>query len=399
MQTSKASNKNWVWQCARALCLVVFAVGLVRTAWVAEDAFITFRTVDNFFNGFGLRWNAAERVQTYSHPLWMILLSVGRFISGEYYFASLSLAVLFTAIALYWTGFRLSASVAGGVCALLILAFSKAFVEYSTSGLEAPLTHCLIVLFAGQLFLNGDAKSRLFRMACIASLAAVNRVDTLALFGPALLWACYRVGFRQSVRTLIVGFLPLFAWVGFATLYYGTPIPVTGFAKAMTGLPQSALFAQGLLFFQDALVRDPITLPAMVLGLGLALRKGAAEIALALGALLYCVYLLKIGGGYMAGRFLTPPLLVATILIARSVVPATRFWKPAALIATSVVLGFMCKTAPILSGSDFSARGNPVSDSVIVDERGQWYPRTGLLSESRDIPIPNGLEAMLGVDL
>ena len=34
--------------------LVVF-VTLLSTAWIAEDAHITFRTIDNFVNGYGLR--------------------------------------------------------------------------------------------------------------------------------------------------------------------------------------------------------------------------------------------------------------------------------------------------------------------------------------------------------
>jgi hypothetical protein len=41
-------------------------------AWIGEDAFITFRTVDPFVNGNGLRWNPDERVQTYTHSLWML---------------------------------------------------------------------------------------------------------------------------------------------------------------------------------------------------------------------------------------------------------------------------------------------------------------------------------------
>jgi len=33
----------------------IFVVVLVRTAWVCDDAYITFRTVDNFVHGHGLR--------------------------------------------------------------------------------------------------------------------------------------------------------------------------------------------------------------------------------------------------------------------------------------------------------------------------------------------------------
>jgi arabinofuranosyltransferase len=46
---------------------------MVQTAWVCDDAFISFRVVDNFVNGFGLRWNTFERVQAYTNPLWTLL--------------------------------------------------------------------------------------------------------------------------------------------------------------------------------------------------------------------------------------------------------------------------------------------------------------------------------------
>ena len=55
------------------LWLSLFSMALVRTAWVGDDAYFTFRTIDNFVHGYGLRWNIAERVQAYTHPLWMLL--------------------------------------------------------------------------------------------------------------------------------------------------------------------------------------------------------------------------------------------------------------------------------------------------------------------------------------
>ena len=55
--------------------LVLLAVG-VRLAWLGDDAFITLRSVENWVTGNGMRWNADERVQTFTHPLWMMLLAL-----------------------------------------------------------------------------------------------------------------------------------------------------------------------------------------------------------------------------------------------------------------------------------------------------------------------------------
>ena len=63
--------------CQFAISLIALATLLwlvFERAWIGEDAFITFRSVDQFVNGNGLRWNPDERVQAYTHPLWMLAL-------------------------------------------------------------------------------------------------------------------------------------------------------------------------------------------------------------------------------------------------------------------------------------------------------------------------------------
>ena len=52
-----------------ALAVGVWVV-ILRAAWLADDAYITIRAVDNLVHGWGPRWNVAERVQVYTHPLW-----------------------------------------------------------------------------------------------------------------------------------------------------------------------------------------------------------------------------------------------------------------------------------------------------------------------------------------
>src|SRR5262249_5814323 len=64
---------------ATAFC--VLAIG--RAAWLSDDAYITLRTIDNVWNGYGLRWNVVERVQAYTHPLWMLLLAAAYGITRE----------------------------------------------------------------------------------------------------------------------------------------------------------------------------------------------------------------------------------------------------------------------------------------------------------------------------
>ena len=83
------------------LLLAVFAVILIRTAWMSDDAYITLRTVDNWINGYGPTWNVGERVQSFTHPLWMLLLSVFYFVTREAYFTTLALSIVISLAALF----------------------------------------------------------------------------------------------------------------------------------------------------------------------------------------------------------------------------------------------------------------------------------------------------------
>jgi len=73
---------------------LVYAVVLLRTAWVNEDAYITLRTVDNFVNGYGMRWNIAERVQTFTHPLWFFLITLPYLFTREAFYTVMVLSLL-----------------------------------------------------------------------------------------------------------------------------------------------------------------------------------------------------------------------------------------------------------------------------------------------------------------
>src|SRR6266540_4786267 len=60
--------------------LVLFLFWIIlQNAWISDDAYITFRVIENFIAGYGPNFNIGERVQVFTHPLWMVLLA------GEYY--------------------------------------------------------------------------------------------------------------------------------------------------------------------------------------------------------------------------------------------------------------------------------------------------------------------------
>ena len=231
--------------------LAAFAALVTRNAWLSDDAYITFRTVDNFIHGYGLTWNVAERVQTYTHPLWMFLLSAAYFFTREIFFTSLILSIALSLIAAGLIAFRASRSVWLACAGLAVLTLSKASIDYATSGLENPLAHLLLVIFL-LIYLNVELSpprlpsresSRsvyrlppLFWLAFLASLGIVNRADTLLLYAPVILYVLVKARSLKAVGVVALGFLPFVVWELFSLFYYGFLFPNTAYAKLTSAL-------------------------------------------------------------------------------------------------------------------------------------------------------------------
>ena len=138
---------SWLTKGLLIVGLIIFTAVQLRRAWISDDAFITFRTIDNFLHGYGLVWNIGERVQTYTHPLWMLVLSAIGSITHELVFTSLALSISISLAVVLLVIMRIAVSPLSALFVVVALALSNAFVDYSTSGLENALSHLLLVIF------------------------------------------------------------------------------------------------------------------------------------------------------------------------------------------------------------------------------------------------------------
>jgi arabinofuranosyltransferase len=368
--------------------LGLFLVIILRRAWVGDDAYITFRTVDNLIHGYSLTWNPGERVQAYTHPLWMFTLSFFYFFTHEIYFTSVfvSLAISLSAAALFAA--RVARSTLGAVLGILVLTLSNAFVDYSTSGLENPLTHLLLVVFFVLYFSGAPSPRRLFWLSGVASLAAVNRQDTLLLYLPALFYSWWQLpDRRKGILPAVLGQAPLLVWEVFSVVYYGFPFPNTAYAKLNTGLASGDLLVQGLFYLLNSIDHDPLTLMAVAGGVLLAFAgRKRRELAVAAGIGLYLVYILKIGGDFMSGRFLTAPLFCAVALIGQA---DFRNLQPAAgagLFGVVLAAGLL---APLPTYRVDIPSSYSLSDAKRINDERAWYFRdVNLLGRSRVQPYP-----------
>ncbi|MCK4633079.1 MAG: hypothetical protein KAT79_07380, partial [candidate division Zixibacteria bacterium] len=296
--------------------IVLTAAVIIGNAWICDDIYITLRTVDNFVNGYGLRWNIGERVQGFTHPLWLALITPFYYVTREGYFTILFISLGLTLATVGMVLFRMSRTIIAAVLGTAILLLSKAFVDYSSSGLETPLSYSLVALFYYVYLRWPDDRRKLFFLSLLTSLGALNRPDLVLFFLPAWGYQIVRHYSMRNIATVVLGFVPLIGWEIFSVAYYGMPFPNTYYAKLHTGIGGLDLARQGVSYFVDSITTDPLTLITIILTcLIIAVGGNLRQRMLPAGIALNLIYVMRIGGCFMSGRYFAVPLLASVVLI------------------------------------------------------------------------------------
>ncbi|QKX15657.1 hypothetical protein [Microbulbifer sp. YPW1] len=352
---------------AVAICLLLlFSLAFFNTAWVAEDAYITFRVVDNALNGYGLTWNPGERVQVYTHPLWFAMLFGSAAVFDNPYYVSLLLSFVLLCLTLVLM-LRLSVNFSLlHVIVISFLLFSRSFVDYSSSGLENPLTHFLIVsIFA--ISLRGWGGQKSYAVFFIASMLFLCRPDTLILVFPLLLLTVFE---DRSLKYALIGGAPAILWVVFSLFYYGAPVPNTALAKVGGSVPWSEGVSSAWGGLKWLFLNDPFSLFLLLTGAALGLFHEKLR-PFSLGLALWFPYYFYVGGDYMAGRFFSSSVVLATCILIVVAAPSFLLFCLPLLLAVSSVL-----TKTLFSPVTFMSQH--INSSGIADERAFYYRGTGL---------------------
>jgi arabinofuranosyltransferase len=373
---------------ASVLASAAAVLALVASfGWLCDDAYITLRVADNLWHGYGLRWNVIERVQVFTHPLWMLVVAAVYGVTREAYWTMLGVSLAAVAWLLRVLVRDIAATREAAWVALAVLAGSKAFVAFSTSGLENPLTGLLLVLWLRAVWAP-PASASAWAISTLAALVALCRLDLLPMMGPLWLTAIGAVvardtaGRRQRLAAALLGWWPLAVWLAFAWFYYGTPVPNTAPAKLPQNVSGLLLAQHGGWYVLDALLTDSVTFVTIAAALVHALlTPGRRATGLGLGAGLAVI--VTVGGDYMTGRFLTPAFTVAVCYLARHVV-----WAPQPALAAAgaaLAIGIALPDSPLrvwnhgLEHVPFLEHGHG-----IANERVFYVAQTGVWSQRRN---------------
>ena len=364
-----------------ALLCALVGWAFVRTAAVTEDAFITFRVIDNALHGYGLVWNIGERVQPYTHPLWALLLLAASAATGDIFQTALLLSLLLTLTCAALI-VRHSQGVATAIWAVLALLFSEAFVEYSSAALENALANALVaaMVVAWRVY-PPELGRRVWIAALCGGLLVITRHDFALLVAPAMLVLFAKTQGRARWAVLAAGALPLIAWSVFSLIYYGSLWPNSAYAKLNNGLSLGESFAASEAYFADLIKYDAVTALVIVAAALRAMWHGKWQMrSLALGLVLYLAYLGTAGGDYMAGRLFCTPLVMAVVMLAMNV--RLRWWWNAPLwmvltLALGLQRGWMVLDV------------HPHAEVRKMSQHAWMYPITGWLSPQRVVNFRN----------
>lgn len=335
------SNFNLTHILLGVLCLI-FIYLCFETRFIQDDAYITFRYVENFVNGHGLVFNEGERVEGYTNFLWLILLSVFTFLKFDIISTSQYLSVAFGVAILILTYLisctfpdesnaeskKHSVSITGkdkkllNLLPVVFLTFLGAFNYWAVSGMESTLFTSLCL--AGIYFYFITARSGEFdkKISIVLLLAALTRPEGLYIYGLILIHyvgylyftnknegianVAKKVFAKNNLISFAVFFIPLGLYFLFRLSYYGYLFPNTYYAK--TGF--SAIYFQTGIeyvwnFFKSYLLFGVIfVLPYFLLKL----KEYRFHMSLLLLIYtMYTVYIIYVGGDVLQlYRFFVP---------------------------------------------------------------------------------------------
>ena len=375
---------------ARASLFVLFSYVFLANAWLGDDAYITFRVVWNLIHGYGITFNPDERVQAYTHPLWMLVVAAAHGVTREFFFTATFLSWAFS-IAAVAVLVRWARTLPRAALLVAWLVSSKAFIDYTSSGLEYPLSYLLLALFYTRYMDRpfgtplADRELRWFLL--VASLAFLTRPDAVLLYvvpvGEMVVQSL-RLRGRRALGPITAGLAPAILWLCFATFYYGFPLPNTYYAKVANGIPRFLMMRQGAAYVLNSISHDPITLGTVAVALMFAWRsRGSARMA-AMSAALSVAYSVSVGGDFMSGRLFAMPFLVALMTVAPSVGAAGVPWVGGALLVYNLLMPIV----PVKTTATYDAAWLWRTQNGIKDERGHYHRATNILffSPFRELP-------------
>jgi len=347
---------------------VLFYFHCTHFMFVQDDAFITFRYVQNFLDGNGLVFNAGEHVEGYTNFLWTLLLALPGALGIDLIDVAHGLGLI-AGLATLYALYLLSRAVSGGngaflatLTAIALTASNSSIAYWTISGMETPLFMLLLVASARAYVVESRESGKFLLTPLLLVLLSLTRPEGMMVYGLTVMHYATTVlirhrGFpRGEVKRLLpmiaLYAAPLLLFVGWRLLYYGYPFPNTYYAKA--GLSQEYLTAgiNYFVFFAKTYMLHGLLL---IVPIGVLLwRRRSPEITYLISLCTgYMFYIIIVGGDVLhAFRFFVPILPLLYLLVQEAVRElAALITNPSALtrslpFTAAIILGYLTYAHP-----------------------------------------------------
>ena len=286
---------------------IAAAVMLVHalTFWSAgpsDDDFICYRYARNWIEGHGFTFNPGEDpVEGFTNPLWVMLLGAALKLGLEPTVFSRVVGILAAATAVWAVGdvWRKRRGEAAFSPALLI-ALLPPMAWHAVTGLGTTLLAALLALWFRAHDEERPAAGIWLALACLLRQECALFVLALVLLAP-----------RRRLEWLLPA-LALLGWTSLRWFTFERLLPMPWYAKK---LPLSADWVYGLRYLGVATLTSGIALFAI----GASLARGGLRIG-GLAVVLHTLYVVHVGGDFMAlARFHVPVLPVAALVASLAV--------------------------------------------------------------------------------
>ena len=357
----------------RAISTLILGVGLYRAIalkWISDDAFITLRYVKNIIEGHGFVYNVGERVEGYTHFLWLLMLTAARAIGFDTVDASIWLGIIaYCGIIVVFLAIARKEQARNSrpyflPIAAALLALNYDMNVWASGGLETAFYALLISLsFYAWFYISLTNIRRLPVTGTLLFLATLTRPDgALFTITAVILLIILRIRQKHSVLecakqcalllapSILIG-IPYLLW---KYSYYGDILPTTYYAKSGGGgYTSQGLFyvwqfftvyvtaglgllaALAIAFAGKRFLRDEKPVETQV-------SNGSPLItALVAVAVYLLVFVVRVGGDFMFARFIIPVLPLIYFAVERAVdyLPTARTKWSVALALVAAVLG------------------------------------------------------------
>ncbi len=293
------------------LLLFIIAVGIIIAVFnssITDDAYISFRYAKNLIHDKGLVFNEGEYVEGYSNILWLLVISAFMRVGFEPTIVSKFLGILFFAFNILLV-YNISAYVFRKsryrqITALLItLAFTlnPSVTYFATGGLEHSLFIFLLLVSSCLLFI---VKKPIYANL-VFFLLILTRNEGLLFFTLANIIFYFenkkeKKVVKEILASIILILVMISIYEAWRFVYYGSLLPNVFYVKATV-----TSINDGLNYIAWYFVSYPIL---FLLGLGILYNmlfsKGIVKYY-SVSSILYILYLIKIGGDFMAYRLVT----------------------------------------------------------------------------------------------